>query len=410
MSVALMNIVFASHTAFDRHIVVGSHHLSRECALLGHRVLHLSSPVTMLHWMRAFDPLTRRRLHRMRQGAVEIQPGLWEWIPFSPVPWQVANRMNLQKRNRFMPSSKSIRINLERAGMTDGVDLLFIDEPRLFGIEDLLKPNMLAYRATDDYAAIKGDPRIKNAERILCSRVDKIFATSSPVAQQLQCLSGRTVSVIENGVDLRHLRRESREHDTLSNLPRPRVVYVGVIDFRFDLELLVQLATAHPDVVFMNYGPVTISKPEGLPPNLLFPGQLPYDELPSVLQFCDVGFLPLNDHPANQGRSPMKYYEYLAAGLPVLARRTPEIDRRGNQSSYQSATEASQVLRRLLSSPRMGVISIDDQGWQHKAQKLIFQLMNRDPQVSEDPGSLNCQSDQDELTPTPSGVESSCQR
>ena len=298
---------------------------------------------------------------------------------------------------------RSIRTTLERVGMGDGVDLLFIDEPRLVGIEDLLKPKKVAYRATDDYAAIKGDSSIKDAERIVCGVADRVFATSIPVAEQLHALSGKSVTTIENGVDLRHLRGATAEHSSLAGIPRPRVVYVGAIDFRFDMELVEYLALSHPDLAFINYGPATIAKPDSLPPNLHFPGPLPYRDLPNVLQHCDVGFLPMNDHAANRGRSPMKYYEYIAAGLPVLTRRTPEINRRSPEFAYESSKEASQVLLHFLSQTKQVLPSIDEQGWEQKAKLLISQLIESD-------GSARPMPEVTESDIEPLGVGSSCPR
>ena len=45
-------IVFASHTVMGATFVVGSHHLARQCALRGHHVLHLSTPLTPAHLAR----------------------------------------------------------------------------------------------------------------------------------------------------------------------------------------------------------------------------------------------------------------------------------------------------------------------------------------------------------------------
>jgi Glycosyl transferases group 1 len=388
-----MNIVFASHSPFDPHLVVGSHQLARECARLGHRVLHLSAPVTPLHCVRMSDRQTRDRIHRMLSGPMEVQSKLWEWIPFSLVPWKLASRVALEKRNLLVPSMRAISRALHQAGMGDGVDLLLIDEPRLVGIENKVKPTKMAYRATDDYSAIKGDPSIRDAERIVCRKADKIFATSLPVANQLSKLSGRPVSVIENGVDLGHLRNPTPEHSSLSDLPHPRVVYVGAIDFRFDMDLVLQLAKDFPKVAFVNYGPMTVPVPENSLANLHFKGPLPYQDLPAVLQHCDVGILPMNQHPANSGRSPMKYYEYIAAGLPVLIRSTPEIERRASDhlATYSNGEEATRTLANLLTQESPQVPSIGEQGWEQKMLLLLDKMSECQVQTPSEQDATNKQ-------------------
>jgi glycosyltransferase involved in cell wall biosynthesis len=62
--------------------------------------------------------------------------------------------------------------------------------------------------------------------------------------------------------------------------------------------------------------------------NLVLLGPRSYDLIPAFLQHADIGLLPLTSHPANAGRSPMKLYEYGAAGLYVVATATPELVRR----------------------------------------------------------------------------------
>jgi glycosyltransferase involved in cell wall biosynthesis len=92
----------------------------------------------------------------------------------------------------------------------------------------------------------------------------------------------------------------------------------------------VRLAAARPDVEFVIIGSGT-----GVPAlvaaamrNVHLLGPRPYALLPAYLQHARAGLLPLNDHPANAGRSPMKLYEYAAAGIPVLASRTEDLARR----------------------------------------------------------------------------------
>jgi glycosyltransferase involved in cell wall biosynthesis len=91
-----------------------------------------------------------------------------------------------------------------------------------------------------------------------------------------------------------------------------------------------RLVRARPDIEFIiiGGGPDCATIAASPLRNLRLLGPRPYAMLPAYLQHAHAGILPLNDHPANAGRSPMKLYEYAAAGLPVLATRTPELVRR----------------------------------------------------------------------------------
>ncbi len=371
-----MNIVFASHSPFDPSLVVGSHHLARQCARLGHLVLHLSTPVTVAHLTKLSDARIRSRMRKCWRGPEQIETGLYEWIPLTLTPWQLARRGNISKSNRFVPSRRSLLRCLESLKMP-GVDMLFIDEPRLVGIESVLKPSRLAYRATDLYAEMKRDPSILEAERILCERSGLRIGTSRPVAEHLERLANRPVVVLENGVEVDHLQRPTAAHRTLTGVGVPRAVYVGAVDDRFDWELTMQLAASRPAVQFLIYGPVTLAVPTNRPANLLLMGSLAYSEMPSVLQHCQVGLLPLNDHPANSARSPMKFYEYAAAGLPILARATPEIVGRTEipAATYADTNGALAALDQLLIAERI-TFDVEPHSWAGKAKFLLSQMEN----------------------------------
>jgi glycosyltransferase involved in cell wall biosynthesis len=62
--------------------------------------------------------------------------------------------------------------------------------------------------------------------------------------------------------------------------------------------------------------------------NVILLGGIAYAELSRYIEHCDVGFMPMNDHPFNATRSPMKLYEFAACGLPMVAKATPELKRR----------------------------------------------------------------------------------
>jgi glycosyltransferase involved in cell wall biosynthesis len=354
-------------------MVVGSHHLAREFARRGHRVLHLSSPVTAWHTPFALmDRATRQRLRRCAGGCRQLEERLFEWVPFAFAPWFLARRFDFSVTNRLLPSRRSI-VSTLRQLCWSGVDLLLVDEPRLVGIEKILRPSITAYRATDLYAQMKGDPSIDDAERTMCQRSAHLFATSKPVAEHLERNSGRHVTTIENGVDLEHFQQQRAPHISLKHTATPRVVFVGAVDFRFDVKLIRELAMASPHVTFLVYGPVSVPVGPKVD-NLLFQGRLAYDDLPSVLQHCDLGLLPTNDHPANNARSPMKLYEYAAAGLPVLARRTDELARReaGVVTTFATLAQAKHLLASMLRDHAPPDIrAIAQHGWGRKADQIL---------------------------------------
>jgi glycosyltransferase involved in cell wall biosynthesis len=109
--------------------------------------------------------------------------------------------------------------------------------------------------------------------------------------------------------------------------PRPVAGYVGVVDERIDLDLVAGLAAELPDWDVEVVGPVTKIDEDDLPRagNLRWLGPRPYDELPSTMAGFDVALMPFARNEATRSISPTKTLEYLAAGLPVVSTRIPDV-------------------------------------------------------------------------------------
>ena len=317
-----MKIAFLSHTAMGGDFVVGSHHLAAAFAARGHDVVHVSAPVTPAHVLGLRERFTRRRFTRFLRGG-ETHHGVRDIVPLALLPWALARTrpalMHAHSRWMLAAPLRGVRaLHLEQA------DQLIVDEPRLTGVA-LACPSRatLSYRATDLYAAMRRDPRIADAERILCRRAQVIVATSEQIAAHLRELSGRQVHVIGNGVDyLRFATPQSLAPDfgTLPGQRGNRAIYVGAFDARFCAKSLRAAAQALPAHTFVLAGPggERIAAALSLP-NIHATGAVAYESLPGLLQACAVGLLPFSANNANAGRSPMKLFEYAAAGLAVAA-------------------------------------------------------------------------------------------
>nr|MBA3730462.1 glycosyltransferase [Sphingomonas sp.] len=114
-----------------------------------------------------------------------------------------------------------------------------------------------------------------------------------------------------------------------AQLPHPRLGYYGVIDERFDIELLDRIAEMHPDWTLVMVGPVVKIDPQDLPrrPNIHYLGGKTYDQLPSYLGGWDVALMPFAMNESTQFISPTKTPEYLAGGKPVVSTPVKDVVR-----------------------------------------------------------------------------------
>jgi glycosyltransferase involved in cell wall biosynthesis len=136
-----------------------------------------------------------------------------------------------------------------------------------------------------------------------------------------------------SGVDSKHYESachpETTTPEWMDGISSPRATYVGVIDERMDYELIAQMASAYPEVQFLMCGPVVKVDPAHLPqsPNLHYPGQQTYEDLPRILKGSDVCLMPFAQNDATRYISPTKTLEYMATHRPIVSTSIPDVKR-----------------------------------------------------------------------------------
>lgn len=359
--------------------MVGSHHLAREMARQGHQVIHVSSPVSPAHVTQLRTAFSRSKFRCCLEGG-RLSNGVIDVVPFSMLPWAAVRNSSILRKIFYSPR-RYLKSVLAKHGM-DRVDLIIMDEPRLADLCDTLGPCTKIYRPTDLYAEMRGDPTFTSIERdIVDSGNFSIVAMSQPIADHLRRLGAEHVSVMQNGVDYTFFSTPQDLPETITLPGRPLAVYVGALDDRFSMEHVVAAAKLNPDIEFVLFGPTNPSISNGILDlqNIALMGAANYDQLPSILQRAQVALLPLSNHPANAGRSPMKIYEYAAAGLPVVATKTPELAAR-NLPFLKLSNSTSEFAEMVRSCVSEGVTSDScqaiqliaaTQSWPEKARQLL---------------------------------------
>lgn len=309
--------------------VVGAHHLARCLASLGHRVFHLSTPVTPFHLVHWGDPDIKHRFRNWFHDGEKYCDDLIDYVPLSLVPKQIAHKVSAT-RSLFLASAPPIHAILRRYDFTD-VDVLLVDQPYFVGLERIVNPRVLGYRATDLYVELLGKIAVEVAEKDLVNGADFLIGTSQPVIERLRSLApGKPLSLLENGVDYKLFSTATVAPPEYSRILPPRFVYAGALDERFGFDVVRAVAFNFPMANIILIGPYSASsfKRLGSSKNVHVLGPRKHEQLPGYFQHADIGLLPFSDHLANDGRSPMKLFEYGASGLPVVATRTTELARR----------------------------------------------------------------------------------
>lgn len=213
----------------------------------------------------------------------------------------------------------------------------------------------LVYDRIDLHSGFPGvPPEVEAVEARLIRHADLVCATAGLLAERPREVSPR-VLLLPNGVEL-----ETFANAGLGRVHRPergpgdpvRVGYVGALGPWFDSDALRVAARAFPAWSFRLAGRVEDAEVAALAelPNLETVGEIPFREVPAFLAGLDVALVPFRDLPLTRAVDPVKLYEALAVGLPVVARRLPETERWSEPLvySYTSPPEFVEALGRAV--------------------------------------------------------------
>lgn len=374
----MKKILFVSHTFIGGPFVVGSHHLAQNFSKLGHKVIHISTPITPIHYFKR-DSITKMKIIRSNQ-VNKINDNLIDFIPFAAtLPWSLLGNIYRKFGNNITISMSKYKIRTvikEFFGDLD-VDYLIIDQPTMVGIEKIVHAKKIVYRATDLYSEMMNDSSILIAESNIIKNSDGLIATSKPVLEHITNFNNNIPSlVIENGVDFLHFSHPQEMPSIYKELTGVKAIYAGAIDERLDLNAIIELAKSNLEIHVIIIGPLndnSIREKYSTIRNLHFLGAINYTCLPAYLQHADIALLPLSNHTANNGRSPMKLYEYLATGLPVLTKKTDELVNRDEDYVffYEDIKDKANEVISLNIKKETVQKNIEKYSWEQKAKKVL---------------------------------------
>jgi UDP-galactopyranose mutase len=196
--------------------------------------------------------------------------------------------------------------------------------PMMLPFSRHLDADVTVFDAMDELSKFKFAPaHLLELEQELIDKADVVFTGGSSLYEAKKDRHP-SVHCFPSSVDRCHFAKaRARQFDPADqeDLPRPRLGFYGVIDERFDTELLSQIAAMRPNWSFVMVGPVVKIAEEDLPkrPNIHYVGSKTYDQLPCYLSGWDVALMPFAMNESTQFISPTKTPEYLAGGKPVVS-------------------------------------------------------------------------------------------
>jgi glycosyltransferase involved in cell wall biosynthesis len=352
------------------------------------RVLYIEEPVTMLAPFRVPARLSRWTATAPR--VKRIDAGLWTLTPPPMLPfWNMKPALN---RANQAVLARYIEWAMNR---------LFFDEDYIFwtylpasvALLDSLgarktgrHPSLVVYHCADEYSEYPGFVSrdvVKSYDDEMTCRADLVITTAENLRLSRQEINPHTHTVI-NAADVdifnRALDPTLPVPADLAAIPSPRLGVVGLHDFRLDVDALETLAAADPSWQIVLIGPLKPGQVDEArlrrQGNIHLLGQKPRGELPGYLKGLAVALVPYTPSELSRNIFPLKLFEYLAAGVPVVVGGLPELARFSKIIGVAgSSADYPRLVREALESdsPEKRAVRVElasENTWDHRVEEI----------------------------------------
>jgi glycosyltransferase involved in cell wall biosynthesis len=259
----------------------------------------------------------------------------------------------------------------------------FVFSPNWGPYVQSLQYRNLIYYCVDEHAGFKGVNSQKFAEwdQYLSSTADHVFCTAENLYQKKRPLNANTHYMphgVNWGLFSKAMDSTGKIDPTLEQLDGPILLFFGHISYDWvDTALIRFIASQRPKWHIVLVGrnsvdPLEFDKHE----NIHLLGEREYEDLPTLCRYASIGIIPFVDSELTAACNPLKLYEYLAAGLPVVSTDIPEVRRYSDivhigstQTSFLTACEQALHIDRIEYSPKASEL-VREHDWDSRVQNI----------------------------------------
>jgi len=282
-----------------------------------------------------------------------------------------------------------LRRYLERSGITDAI--IWVYHPG-YGPECAELPRrLLVYDCVDEYGALpeyRDDAGwLRDRESALCRSADLVFTTSQGLHDAKRPLNPEHTHLVHNVGDFAHFSRASAAETSvpadLQTLPRPVIGFLGAVSgYKVDIPWLLEVARRHREASIVLIGPVGLGDGGAgtaaleAEPNVHLLGYRPYESLPGYVKGFDVAVIPYRHNEYTAGVFPIKFFELLASGKPLVVSDLPSL--RAFYDRVHVAHDANEFVaacERALSAPEVGrdarLALAAENTWEHRVARMM---------------------------------------
>ena len=333
MSEQPFSIICLSSQDWRTPLLTNRQQVMMRAANRGHRVLFVETGYFLgKHLWALFSRTGRRSLARRLLSTEEVMPGVLLRKALNILPWGSKYRIS----GTVNSAVTAWVLRRLAASLPDPV-ILWIYDPSAARIAGSCGEAFAVYDCVDDYTEQTTSKRkramVVAGDRLAAQRARLVFATSTPMFERQRYLNPST-HLVRNAGDYEHFATAADRANAapeVADLPRPVVGFAGnFVASKVDFDLLEDVARAFPQSTLLLVGPTAPETASALErraqlANVRWFGEKPYAELPRYVAAFDVGLIPYVSNAYTRSCFPLKLYEYLAAGKPVVASGLPEL-------------------------------------------------------------------------------------
>jgi len=382
-----MDFVVTYCERWDTPLRTSKHHYIERLAADGHRVLYVEMHANPISAIRRFGEFTGHVLPRLRAGVAEVAENIWVMTGFVPLPyhsamWGIFDRPLVNQINQrvLLPRLKSTQSWLGfRSPILLSYYPLALPIIRELGIERTI------FHIVDEWQGMAGIPRsMAQLTHAMLAQADVTIVTSGRLFERYRHLAKR-IELLRHGTDIALFGAVASGNAS----PDPRILalqgkkigYYGALH-KLDTKLIIRVAEARPDWSFVLVGPVTGGQGMGrhvaFPQNVHFLGEMSRASLPKFLAGLDAFWMPFVMNELTQSMCPIKIFEVLSAGLPLVSSDLEECRAVADKHAlFASSVEEhlAQLERaaglRSLEETRQRIEAMQGYDWDNRYQEFL---------------------------------------
>ncbi len=282
--------------------------------------------------------------------------------------------------------AKELEVSLKSVlkGYLSDSTVFFVLLPIWKTVIDNFKSNYIVYDMMDLYSGFPDAKlEIVQWEEELLESSDLVITTADSLYDFAKRFNSNVVK-IKNGCDLSNFEN-IKENGLLDSLKKkPIVGYYGAITEWVDFEALKYVVKKNRDKYFVFLGSIDTNRARKLYfcRNVYFLGEVKHSELGGYLAYFDVCTIPFVLNDLIKSTNPVKFYEYISVGKPVVSSRFPELVQYEDICYlYDSKEEFDELIQKALESDSKDVIEkrkevAQENTWNERVEEVVKRIQN----------------------------------